>query len=291
MSKLKAKDPKSAEPSKPKLLIFGKPGVGKTWGSLDFPSCYYIDTEGGANLEHYTDKLKKAGGAYMGPEDGALDFQIVIEQLQALCTEKHAYKTVIVDSISKLFNSAIATESGRLGAKDEFGASKKPAIRAMRQLVSWVNRVDMNVLFIAHSKSEWGLNAEGQRVEIGQTFDCWDKLEYELHLCLEVTKRGPERTAKVRKSRLTGFPDATAFPWSYAEFANRYGRDVIEGTVKSIVLASPEQVIELVRLCGIIRVSDEEKEKWFTKADVETFAELDATVATKIITHLKGKLA
>ncbi len=291
MSKLKAKDPKSAEPSKPKLLIFGKPGVGKTWGSLDFPSCYYIDTEGGANLEHYTDKLKKAGGAYMGPEDGALDFKVVTEQFEALATEKHAFKTIIVDSISKLYNTAIATEANRLKDKDAFGASKKPAIQAMRQLVSWVNRVDMNVLFIAHSKSEWGLNAAGERVEIGQTFDAWDKLEYELHLCLEIAKRGPERTAKVRKSRLTGFPDASTMPWSYTEFATRYGRDVIEGTVKSIVLASPEQVAELEKLCGVIRVSDEEKEKWFTKAGVEAFSELDATVAVKLITHLKGKLS
>ena len=51
MSKLKAKDPVNAEPSKPKMLIFGKPGVGKTWGALDFPSCYYIDTEGGAGAD------------------------------------------------------------------------------------------------------------------------------------------------------------------------------------------------------------------------------------------------
>src|SRR5664280_1663930 len=74
MTKLKAKDPKTTEPSKPKILIFGKPGVGKTWFSLDFPSVYYIDTEGGADLAHYTAKLIKSGGVYMGPEDGSLDF-------------------------------------------------------------------------------------------------------------------------------------------------------------------------------------------------------------------------
>src|SRR4051812_44887619 len=110
MSKLKAKDPQTAEPSKPKILIFGKPGVGKTWTSIDFPSCYYIDTEGGADLAHYTEKLKKAGGVYMGPEDGSLDFPTVIEQFQALASEKHEFKTVIVDSISKLFNTAVANE-------------------------------------------------------------------------------------------------------------------------------------------------------------------------------------
>jgi hypothetical protein len=65
-SKLKAVAPKAAEPSKPKMLIFGKPGVGKTWTSLDFPNVYYVDTEGGADLAHYTDKLEKSGGVYFG---------------------------------------------------------------------------------------------------------------------------------------------------------------------------------------------------------------------------------
>src|SRR5262249_38170256 len=103
-SKLKAVDPKAAEPSKPKILIFGKPGVGKTWGSLDFPSVYYIDTEGGADLKHYTDKLTKAGGMYFGPEQGSLSFASVLEQIQALATERHSFRTVVIDSISKLMN-------------------------------------------------------------------------------------------------------------------------------------------------------------------------------------------
>ncbi len=290
MSKLKAKDPKSAEPSKPKILVFGKPGVGKTWTSLDFPNCYYIDTEGGANLSHYTDKLKASGGVYMGPEDGSLDFKTVIEQVQALATEKHQFKTLIVDSITKLFNTAIADESERLGAKDAFGASKKPAIAFMRRLVNWTNRLDMNVLFIAHSKTEWGVDKDGNRSEIGQTFDCWDKLEYELHLALQVEKSGPKRTAKVRKTRLTQFPDAEVFSWNYPDFAAKYGKEIIEGKVKTITLASAEQVTEVERLCGVIRVSDEEKEKWFNKAGVETFAEMDAETVNKVIEYLKGKI-
>src|ERR1700733_12615163 len=96
-SKLKAVDPKAAEPSRPKITIFGKPGVGKTWGALDFPNVYYIDTEGGADLAHYTDKLKKSGGVYFGPEQGASDFETVIEQVKALATEDHSYKTLLID--------------------------------------------------------------------------------------------------------------------------------------------------------------------------------------------------
>lgn len=287
---LKAKDPKAAEPSKPKMLIFGKPGVGKTWGALDFPSCYYIDTEGGADLAHYTDKLKRAGGVYMGPEDGSLDFSTVIEQFHDLATTKHGYKTVIVDSISKLFNTCIANEAERLGDKDAFGASKKPAIAYMRRLVAWVNRLDMNVLFIAHSKSEWGVDAKGERAEIGQTFDCWDKLEYELHLALEIYKQGPSRKARVRKSRLTGFPDASNFDWSFATFAERYGKDIIEKAATSISLATAEQVAEIERLLSLVKIEPATVEKWKSAANAEDFSEFTTAQADGVIKSLNNKL-
>ncbi len=290
MSKLKAKQPEQTKPSKPKILIYGKPGVGKTWASLDFPGCYYIDTEGGADLAHYVDKLKNAGGVYMGPKDGSLDFPTVIEQFQALATEKHNYKTVIVDSISKLFNSAIATEADRLGDKNAFGADKKPAIAYMRRLVNWVNRLDMNVLFIAHSKGEWGTDAKGERVEIGQTFDGWDKLEYELHLCLEVTKNGPMRRARVRKSRLTGFPDGSVFDWGYQPFAERYGKDIVEASAEAITLATAEQVAEITRLLELVKIDEATVEKWKTKAGAETFAEFSEEQAGKVIEALNNKL-
>jgi len=289
-SKLKAEDPKAAKPSKPKALIYGRPGVGKTWTALDFPGCYYIDTEGGADLSHYTDKLKAAGGVYMGPDKGSLDFPTVIEQVQALATEEHGYKTLIIDSISKLFNVTVTNEAERLGDKNAFGADKKPAIAFMRRLVAWVNRLDMNVLFIAHSKAEWGNDGKGERVEIGQTFDCWDKLEYELHLAIEILKRGPQRSARVRKSRLTGFPDGETFPWSYADFAARYGKDIIEGAVEQIELATPDQVAEIERLLSVVKIDPATVDKWKAKAGADNFSEFQKTQAEGVISALNKQL-
>ncbi len=130
-SKLGAVDPKAAEPSRPKITVFGKPKVGKTWGALDFPSVYYIDTEAGADLAHYTDKLKKSGGMYFGREQGSQDFATVIEQVKALATEKHPYKTLVIDSLSKIYNMEINKEAERLGDKDGFGASKKPSFHCV----------------------------------------------------------------------------------------------------------------------------------------------------------------
>lgn len=286
-SKLKAVDPKAAEPSKPKIVIFGKPGVGKTWTSLDFPSVFYIDTEGGADLSHYTDKLKSSGGVYFGPEQGSLDFQGVIDQIQALATEEHPYKTVVIDSISKLFALEIAKEADRLGEKNGFGADKKPAISYMRKLVSWLTRLDMNVIIIAHEKPLWGVDAKGERSEIGVTFDAWDKLEYELHLCLNIFKQGKDHKARVTKTRLTGFGSADVFAWSYDEFSKRYGKDVIEKASTQITLASPEQITKVTSLIDMIKLPEGQIEKWFKVANADTWQEMDSDKVEKIINYIK----
>lgn len=290
-SKLKAVDPKAAEPSKPKVLIFGKPGVGKTWTSLDFPSVYFIDTEGGADMAHYTDKLKKSGGAYFGVDQGSLSFESILEQVEALATEKHKYKTVVIDSISKVFAMEIAKEAERLGDKDAFGASKKPAVAYMRRLIAWLTRMDMNVILVAHEKDLYGLDEKRQRNVIGVTFDAYDKLEYELHLCLNIFKIGGQHKARVTKSRLTGFKDADIFEWSYDAFAERYGKDILEGTVKQVVLATPEQIKELQDLLEVVKLPEGTEQQWFKKANVETYQEMDGDKVAAIIDMLKEKMS
>lgn len=289
-SKLKAKDPTTAEPSKPKMVLYGPSGVGKTWFSLSFPSVYYIAPEDGASRKHYTDRLKSSGGVYLGPEDGALDFDTVIEQLKALSTEKHPYKTVVIDSITKLFNQCIHNEAERLGDKNAFGADKKPAIAYMRRLVNAVARLDMNVLLIAHEKAEWGTDDKGQRVEVGRVADCWDKLIYELDLAFFAQKRGASRYAMTKKSRLQGFPEGESFKLDYPDFAERYGKDIIEKYVSVIALASDEQVSEINRLVDLLKIDAGTIDKWLEKANAESIEEFNTEQANKIITSLKSKI-
>lgn len=275
---------------KMKVVIFGAPGVGKSTLALSFPTPLYYDTEGGARGPQYRELLKKSGGGYIGQEDGSLSFDMLIEQMQALSTEKHPYRTLIVDSLTKLFQTTIAQEAERLGDKDAFGASKKPAVAAMRRLLMWSSRLDMNLIFICHETSEYGL-INGQRSEIGKIADAWDKISYELDLSVHVVKRGPSRLAIVKKSRLTGFPDAEQFPLEYFEFAARFGKENVEGEVGTIVLALPEQVAEVIKLLDLVKITDSEVEKWFSKANVSQWSEMTGEQITGCINHLKKKIS
>src|SRR4051812_27838354 len=105
---LKAIKPEVIAEGHAKMLLTGKPGVGKTWFALDWPEPYYIDSEGGAIRPEYRKKLAASGGAYFGKEQGSQDFNTVITELTALATLKHGYKTLILDSFSALYLRAAA---------------------------------------------------------------------------------------------------------------------------------------------------------------------------------------
>lgn len=272
------------------MMLYGASGSGKTWLSLTFPKPYYIDTEGGADLKHYQHRLKEAGGVYMGPEEGSTNFPTVLEEVKSLATEKHEYKTLIIDSITKLYQVCIADEAEKLGSKDAFGASKKPAIANMRRLVNWIQKLDMNVLFIAHEMTEWGNDEKGNRTEIGKIADVWDKLIYELHLTIQVKKFGPNRNGVVMKSRLEGFGDGSSFPLTYAEFGKRYNKDIIEAPSVPVALATQEQVSKVRQLLSVLKISDDEIEKWNKRAEADSFEEYSQENIEKTINYLTKKI-
>lgn len=275
--------PGQAEAGKPKIMVSGDSGIGKTWFATSFPRVFFIDTEGGANLKHYQARLADAGGWYMGTEHGSQEFETVIDTVKQLATTPHEYKTLVIDSFTKLYltTAGMAEEKGG----SEFGRDKKEANRPTRRLIRWLDKIDMNVILICHSKKTWE-NGEQK----GTTFDGFDKLEYELHLWLEAKKRGNNRVAIIRKSRLTGFTQDTTMPLEYADFAERYGKDIIERETHAITLATPEQVAEMKELLNLVRLPEGTTEKWFTKAGVDAWEEMSSDTIAACVAFVRKQL-
>jgi RecA/RadA recombinase len=284
MAAFKGCPPGKGETGHPKIMVSGKSGEGKTWFATSFPKVFYIDTEAGGDLPRYQKRLAEAGGWYMGRDHGALDYDTVIEQVKLLATTKHEYKTLVIDSFTKLYNTAAGIAEETVG--NDYGRDKKEANKPTRKLLRWLDKLDMNAILICHAKAVWMNNQRAPQ----DGYDAWDKLEYELHLWLEVQKQGNNRVAVVRKSRLEGFEHAARFPLTYGDFAQRYGKDYIEAEVKAIELATPEQVTELRELIDLLRVDEATVAKWMEKAGAEELKDMSAEVAGKCIAALNAKL-
>ena len=284
---LKGVKPKAIE-KRAKLLIFGPAGVGKTTAAIQMPKPYLIDTEKGATNASYVRALEAAGGAYFFTNDA----DELITEVRSLLSEKHSYKTLVIDSLSPIYNDLLNKSAEMLATADDptgtaFSRHKGPANRKVKHLLNLLARLDMNIVITAHSKTKW--EKQGTTiVDVGQTFDCYDKLEYLFDLVFEVQRRGKELAGIVKKTRLEEFPMADIFPFSYAEFARRYGGTALEKD------ATPEQLVSLAdaELLGALlagrKDGDELLEKWLSKASAETIEELPADVAKKCIGYLQN---
>ena len=282
---LKAKKPEAVAVSKPKFLISGESGVGKTFFSLDFPKPYLIDVEGGATRPQYQEKLKKVGGVYFGKEEGAQDFATILDEVQALVTTKHEYKTLIIDSFSYLYMLEAAIAEEKMGS--DFGRDKKEAQKPTKQLIRWLEKLDMTVILICHSKAKWG--RKGKEVfQDGTTFDGWDKMEYILDLWIEINKGG--KTFQIRKSRIESLPQDTSMPLDYKHFADVYGREIIESASKPADLATNEELMQINTLIEALNIDEEQILKWFKKVDCDSFEEMTKTQIDGLIAVLIKKV-
>lgn len=284
---LRGKQPANVRPTKPKLVIYGPPGVGKTWTSLEFPKVYFIDVEGGATRPQYIEKLLASGGAYFGKDDGSQSFRSVIDEVSTLASVKHDYLTLVIDSFSMLYNLAAAEAEGKVGS--DFGKDKKEAQKPTRQLLLWLERLDMNVVLICHAKEKWARQGK-ELVSEGQTFDGWDKLEYVLDLVLQVTGT-KNSTARVQKTRIAGFERDSVFRWCFDEFARRAGHDVILRPPETFQVATAEQVREIKHLMETLKVEPDWAERVFAKSGVQEWAEMSETHIAACIKKLHERIS
>ncbi len=272
-----------------KALFYGEAGVGKTTAAINFPRPYVVDTERGAENTQYAKIIESRGGVVFATTDPD---ELIKEVTTLLSTPDHGFQTLVIDPLSTIYNDLL--DRGAETEGTEFGRHKIPADRKIKHLLNLLVRLDMNVVITSHSKAKWvrTKDAKGKDTvaQDGATFDCYPRLDYLFDLVFEVARRGNNVVGTVRKTRVENFAFGEAFDFSYDNIAKKYGREALERTALAEALASADQVAELKRLVGVLRMPDDIVSKWLDKAGAETFEEMGAEVIDKCIGFCKSKI-
>lgn len=271
-----------------KALFFGQPGSRKTSTAIQFTRPYLMDTERGAENDQYIAALEKSGGLYFH----TTDFDDMVREVTALMTEKHDFRTVVIDPLTVPYAAELDKEAKRLANKDDpsgtaFGRNKQVPDRKVKHLCNLLLRLDMNVIITSHAKAEWKNGAPTGT----DTFDCFSKLEYLFDVVFQLQMRGADCVGIVRKTRVTAFPlGETIQGFSYDALADRYGRSVLERHATTETLATEAQVAEIGRLVELLKVPAEVTDKWLDKAMAENWKEMPSDAIQKCIDHLAKTL-
>ena len=274
---LRARTPEAVQ-KRLKLFMFGPAGVGKTTAAIQFPNSYIIDCEKGA--ENYDKLIQQSGSAVFQ----TTDMHEVIAEVKSLLTEKHDYRTLVIDPITTVYNDLL--EKCELKVGTDFGRHYGEANKIMKRLANLIMALDMNVVVTAHSKKEYGDNLK----VLGHTFDGWRQLDYWFDLVIELGKKGKKRFAKVTKTRVDSFPDEDVFEWSYDAVKKRYDIATLEKPATQVALARPEQVAQIKELLNIVRLPEGTTDKWFAKAGVDVWEDMPTDTIQKCIEFVKGRL-
>lgn len=276
---LRGKKPESVE-KRLKLLMYGTAGVGKTTAAINFPAPYLIDTERGAENDQYIEILNKNNGVIFQNNS----FDEIVQEVLALLSEDHPYKTLIIDPITTVYNDLLEICAKDVGT--EFGRHYGEANKRMKHLLNLLLRLDMNVIITAHSKNEYGKDL----AVLGQTFDGYKKLDYLFDLVIELQKVGGKRYGVVKKSRLKQIEELERFEFSYDILADKFGKQKIEKETVKQELATPQQVNRIAKLVEILNLPLETYQKWCFKAKATRWDEFSAVDIQKCIDTLESKI-
>lgn len=287
---LRAKKPEATQ-ERLKMLVYGDKGVGKTTAAMQFPRSYLIDLEKGSTRYWKTLQEKKTD------RFDTTSFDEVAEEINGLLTTKHDYRTLILDPVTiiyediqdkwlKIFDKYAKSDKER-DLKDygmRYWGKVKFDSRLLRRILS---KVDMNVVALSHEKPKYK-----DQMVIGTTHDSDNKDGYLFDFVFRLEKRGEQRIAITEKKReeigAPMFPPE--FEWSYENFLNIYGRDVIEREAKPVELATVEQIKEIKHLLEVVNFPAEEVDKWFIKEKIEEWEDMEKEKIEKCIAFVKKRL-
>ena len=293
----KAKTPQKTD-SRLKLLLYGTWNTGKTMAAIQFPNSLIIDAE--HSTDNYYETIAKMGSKVI-QTNSYEDAKQIIRELR---TTKHAYKTLIIDPVT-MFNQdcrEVWLNKFRIADKkntelDDFGVRYWGKVKSdWNSFYRELHKLDMNVIVTAHQKDKY--SDGGDLKKIGYTFDSDTKADgHAMVHVMRIEKRGMDRVVITEKQRVDvgkkSFPDEYLWkdiPAIYQYFKEFMGSDDLEKESTPVVLASAEQVSELIRLTKLLNTDEDLIRKWLKKADAENFSDMTSDQINACINFLKKQI-
>ncbi len=263
-----------------KAFFYGPAGVGKTTAAISFVAPYVVDTEKGCEHDQYAEIIENNGGAVFF----TTAYDDLVKEIHALSTEKHNYKTLVIDSLTTIFNNLVDEAAIKVGT--DFGRHYSEANKYMKNLFSLLLRLDMNVIITSHCKNEYG-----EKMEIlGQTFDCYKKMDYLFDLVIYIEKRAKSRYGHIKKSRIKNFVEGSNFDFSYENIAKLYGKEILEKECVPEVWATDEQISQFKAFADILKVTDDQIARKLSKVEASELSEVPSSVMAEWIESLQKNL-
>lgn len=283
-NQLRGKLPSKVE-KRLKAMFYGVAGCGKTTCALQFPKPYYIDTERGAEHAQYVEALEKSGGALYQSNN----FEEVRHEVRTLSIVKHPYKTLVIDSITVLYEDIVEQEAAKIATgKNGYNRDYVAANKRMKSFINLCLTLDMNVIFIARSKEKYEGSGDSLKV-IGQTFSTYKDSDYTFDIVLQVKKVGKSITSTVIKTRIKNFNEGDVFDFNYANISEKYGRSILEKDSVPANIVNKETLESLESLILEKGMS----EKWVNNCKaskgVSKMSEFTQEDAVTLINFLKTK--
>src|SRR5207245_10645405 len=110
------------------------------------------NSDGERGTENY-DKLVTSSGSVVFQ---TTDIHDVIAEVKSLLTEKHDFRTLVIDPITPVYNDLLDKCETLVGA--DFGRHYGAANKQMKRLANLIMALDMNVVITAPAKTEYGQN-------------------------------------------------------------------------------------------------------------------------------------
>ena len=138
-----------------KLFVYSEPGVGKSYFCSQFKNAYFIDTEEGAKMSKYVDNINNNKGALFSTRK----FNDLAQELVALSGVEHPYETLVIDSITPIYDDLVEEERDRIkkeGRRTKISEEYQVANSRFKKMVWLLLDLPMNVVITAHAKREYG---------------------------------------------------------------------------------------------------------------------------------------